>query len=57
MIELKKKKLRMVIKTAIAPKYENAVMQLIHSSGLGALNPNTIVMPWPQCIKNLNLLI
>jgi len=56
MIELKKKNLRMVIKTAIAPKYENAVMQLIHSSGLGALNPNTIVMPWPQCIKDLNLL-
>lgn len=38
----------MVVKTTISTKYEAGIMQLIYSSGLGALNPNTILMPWPK---------
>lgn len=47
----------MVIKTTIAPKYEIAVMNLIHSSGLGALNPNTIVMSWPPSKKSYKFML
>lgn len=46
--EAKKKNLRMVIKTVVSPKYEDGMMYLIHSAGLGALNPNTILLTWPQ---------
>lgn len=46
--EAKKKNLRFVIKTVVSPKYEDGMMYLIHSAGLGALNPNTILLTWPQ---------
>lgn len=45
--EIKKKKLRMVVKNEINTTYENALLHLIYSAGLGALNPNTVLFSWP----------
>lgn len=46
--EIKKRKLRMVVKNEINTTYENALLHLIYSSGLGALNPNTVLFSWPN---------
>lgn len=46
--EIKKKKLRMIVKNEINNNYENGMIHLIYSAGLGPLNPNTILLSWPQ---------
>lgn len=57
LLEIRKKNLRMIIKNVVTSKHSDGIMYLIHSSGLGALNPNTVVMSWPQSKKLMIFLI
>lgn len=56
LVEIRKKNLRMVIKNVITPKHSDGMLYLIHSSGLGALNPNTVLLSWPKSIYSIIIL-
>lgn len=55
LLEIRKKNLRLIIKNVVTAKHSDGIMYLIHSSGLGALNPNTVIMSWPQSKKKKNI--
>ena len=47
----------MLVKGCVTENIEEGINFLIHAGGLGGLEPNTVMIKWPNCFLNQKLII